>query len=101
MLKIKEISSVELFMGFEKENIAVFVYADWCGPCKLMFPFLEEIIEDKKNNIFKINIDKNMEIAEKYEIKGVPTIIYFKNGKVEKKIKGYKNKIEILQLLEG
>lgn len=101
MVKIKEISSVELFKGFGKDTVAVFVYADWCGPCKLMFPFLEEITEEKKNSILKINIDTNMEIADRYKIKGVPTIIYFKNGKVEKKIEGYKNKMEILQLLEG
>ena len=59
-------------------------YADWCGPCKLMSP----IIEQTKNSlgddatVLKINVDNNQEVARKYQIRSIPTILIFKEGKV-------------------
>lgn len=59
-------------------------YADWCGPCKMMPPILKEV-KDKmgsKIHILKVNVDKNQKAANKYDVRSIPTVIIFKNGKI-------------------
>lgn len=75
--------------NFDKEvlqsNIPVVVdfYADWCGPCKMMSPSVSamEALYDGKVKIGKLNVDDSPEIAEKYNVMSIPTLIFFKNGK--------------------
>jgi thioredoxin 1 len=57
-------------------------WADWCGPCKMMAPLLDEIAEDYKDRltIAKINIDENPQTPPKFGIRGIPTLILFRNG---------------------
>ena len=59
-------------------------WAEWCGPCKQIGPILEEISEEKKGviNIYKINIDNNPEIPQKYGVRGIPTLMFFNDGKL-------------------
>lgn len=59
-------------------------YATWCGPCQTMHPILDEIKSKEKDKIriLKIDVDKNLAIAEQFKIKGVPTFILFKSGEV-------------------
>ena len=58
-------------------------WAEWCGPCKLIAPILEEIANEKKDilNIVKLDVDSNRQTAEIYNVMGIPTLILFKNGK--------------------
>ena len=69
-----------------ESNIPVIVdfWAEWGGPCKQIGPILEEISEEKKDviKIFKLNIDENSEITQKYGIRGIPTLMLFKEGKL-------------------
>ena len=75
--------------NFEKEvlnsdkPVLVDFYADWCGPCKMMAPIIEEIAEELqgKAKVGKINVDENQELAMKYEVMSIPTLIIYKNGK--------------------
>ena len=59
-------------------------WAEWCGPCKQIGPILEEISEEKKGaiRILKLNIDENPAIPQKYNIRGIPTLMLFKGGKL-------------------
>ena len=59
-------------------------WAEWCGPCKQIGPILEEISDEKKNmmKIYKINIDNNPEVPQKYGVRGIPTLMFFNDGKL-------------------
>mgnify|MGYP001827941681 CR=1 FL=1 len=67
----------------QKVPVLVDFTADWCGPCKSMAPILKQLKSELKDaiSIIKINIDKNQPLAAKYQVKGVPTFIIFKQGK--------------------
>ncbi len=100
-VEIIEIKSAE---QFEKEVInergVVFVdfYATWCMPCKTMAPIIEEISKEYKEVKFvKIDIDKNEELAIKYNVMSIPTMLIMKNGEVTKTFVGVTNKENIVK----
>ena len=64
--------------------VIVDFWAEWCGPCKQIGPILEEISDEKKDliNIYKLNIDENPETPQKYSVQGIPTLMFFKDGKL-------------------
>lgn len=78
-------------------------YADWCGPCKMLAPILKEVKEALGDaiKIVKIDVDKNQSIASKYQIKGVPTMLLFKNGKQVWRQSGVLQKTDIIKVIQS
>ena len=71
-------------------------YATWCSPCKMLEPIMEEISEELTDlHFYKINVDENLDIAEKYGVNSIPTIILFNEGKKIKENTGFLNKAEL------
>jgi thioredoxin 1 len=79
--------------------IVVDFWAEWCGPCKALSPILEEISTemDGKANVVKVNVDQAGTLAQKYGIRGIPTLIYFKDGEVKQTLVGNQPKSEIVK----
>ncbi len=77
-------------------------YANWCGPCKFTSPIIDDIKDEYSNrlNVIKIDVDSNRELALKYNIKSIPTIILFKNGEIKETIKGATQKLEITSAID-
>jgi thioredoxin 1 len=64
-------------------------YADWCGPCKILSPILEDLVPDNENVRFvKVNIENSPDLANKFGIRSVPTLLFIKDGKVVDKLLG-------------
>ena len=63
-----------------KDFIVVDFFADWCGPCRMISPFLEEIQKETNIEIVKVNIDQAPDIATKYEVMSIPTLVILKKG---------------------
>lgn len=97
VLKITSENYEEEVLKSDKPALIDF-YADWCGPCKIMGPIIEEIAEEKADTIKvgKINVDDNQELAMKYGVMSIPTIVIIKNGEVTKTFVGVRDKNEIL-----
>ena len=76
------------------------LYADWCGPCKMIAPIVEEIAAERTDiTVGKVNVDTDPQIAVKYGVQSIPTLIVFKEGKETAKIVGYRPKEDILAIL--
>ena len=77
-------------------------WAEWCGPCKMIAPILDEIASEYQDRvkIAKLNIDENPQTPHKFGIRGIPTLILFKNGEVAKQVVGALPKARLQQELE-
>ena len=98
--KVYDINSDTLKYKGNKPAIVDF-YADWCGPCKMLAPVLEEIAKEKTNTKFvKINVDDEPELAIKYKVSSIPTVMLFENGNVKETVVGYRPKESFENMLK-
>lgn len=83
-------------------TVVVDFYADWCGPCKMLAPVLAELAEayEGKATIVKLNVDDLGEVAQRYGIMSIPTLLVFKNGELKEKVVGFQPKPALVQLIE-
>lgn len=89
----------ELVTRSEKKVLLDF-WATWCGPCKMVAPIVEEIAEENENiTVGKVNVDEEMELAVRFGIASIPTMIVMEKGEVVAKTIGYSPKEELKQLL--
>jgi thioredoxin 1 len=78
-------------------------WAEWCGPCKMIAPMLDEIAEEYKDKvtIAKLNIDDNPKTPQRFNVRGIPTLILFKNGQVEGQKVGALRKADLAAFLDS
>lgn len=94
-------------MNFEEEvknanqTVLIDFFASWCGPCKMLSPIIEQLSDEIKDVKFvKVDVDVSPELARKYEIMSIPTLVVIKDGKEQKRSVGLVDKSEILELLK-
>ena len=97
------INSEEQFEEIIKEGVTMIdFYANWCGPCKMLAPFIEEIANeyDGKAKICKVDVDNVETLAYKYNVRSIPTLMYFKDGKLMDVNVGFQDKNSISRILD-
>ena len=101
VLHIGKANFEELVLKSEKKVLLDF-WAPWCGPCKMIAPFVEEIAEEREDIVVgKVNVDDEVELAIQFGVTSIPTLIIFENGKKVDTLIGYRPKEDILKFIEG
>jgi len=85
----------------QDKPVLIDFFAEWCGPCKMMSPILKQVKDTlgDRVSIVKIDVDKNQELAAKYQVRGVPTLMLFKKGRQVWKQSGVLQKEEIINII--
>ena len=98
-----EINNSNFAETLTQNNVTVVdFWAPWCGPCKMLGPVIDQLSEENTDvTIGKVNVDENTELAVEYGIRGIPTIVLFKNGEVAEKIVGVKSKAELQEKINA
>jgi thioredoxin 1 len=92
----------EAIQGADRPVLVDF-WADWCGPCKMIAPVLEELAEEHADalQIAKVDVDANLDVARRFEVMSIPTLILFKEGQPQLRLVGAKGKGQLLQELQA
>jgi len=100
MIKITNENFEEEILKSDKPVLIDF-YADWCGPCKMLSPIIEQVAEENNDiKVVKINVDDLQDIAIKYEVMSIPTLVVIKNGQEVNRSVGFVSKSQILDLVK-
>jgi len=94
-------STFDESVGASDSAVIVDFWAEWCGPCKMIAPVLEDIAKEHAGqlSVAKLNVDDNPETARRFEVLSIPTLIVFKDGQPAKRLVGAKGKAQLLQEL--
>ena len=81
--------------------VLVDFWATWCGPCKMQAPAIDALCQERADlKVCKINVDEQFELAVRYQISSIPTVMFFKNGKAVRRVVGLRSKAELEQIIE-
>ncbi len=85
-----------------EKTVLLDFYADWCGPCRMVSPIVEEIADECEDVLVgKVNVDEESELAEKFSVFSIPTLVVMKNGEILEQSVGARPKAQILDMLAG
>ncbi|MBE6158672.1 MAG: thioredoxin [Firmicutes bacterium] len=98
---VKQITDKEFDESIKSGKVLVDFYAEWCGPCKMLSPVVDELSEELKDvTFFKLNVDESDEVVRNYSVMSIPTLLVFEEGELKATSVGFKNKEEIKELLK-
>ena len=84
------------------KKVLIDFYADWCGPCRMVSPIVDEIAEEHPEYLIcKVNVDEEQELAEQFGVFSIPCLVVMKNGEIIEQSAGARPKAQILKMLEG
>ena len=101
VIEIKEDEFEERIKNAKTGKVLVDCYADWCGPCKMLSPIIDEVAENTENcDFYKINVDGAAGIAEKYGIMSIPTLLLFENNELKNQAVGFMSRDELEEFIK-
>ncbi len=82
--------------------VLVDFWAEWCAPCRMVAPVVEEISEEYEGDlqVTKVNVDQNQQVAVEYGVRSIPTLAFFKNGEMVERVVGFKPKEELKKMID-
>jgi thioredoxin 1 len=102
VIKLDE-SNFDREVAQDGKPVIVDFWAEWCGPCKMIAPLLDEIAREKADavKVAKVNVDENQSLSLKYNIRAIPALLFFKNGQLRDQVTGVTSKKDLLNRIEA